>query len=383
MALMISLVALSIDAILPALPDIGNDLGVRRPNDSQLTISFLFLGMAFGQMIYGPVSDTTGRKPTIYAGLAIFIAGCLISIFATSFTLMLSGRVLQGVGVAGPRIVALALVRDQYEGRAMARVMSFIMAVFIIVPAVAPAIGQGLLLVANWQAIFVSFLALALVALVWFAVRQPETLPPARRVRFSWKRIGLGIREVCLDRIAFGYTITAGIIFGAFLGYLSSAQQVFQGSYGLGTRFPLYFAVLAIAVGGSMYANAYLVMRFGMRLLTDWALSAVAVLSVGFFVIAYWLGGIPPFWAFMAYFILAFFGIGILFGNLNAMAMEPLGHIAGIGAAVIGSLSMAISMPLGLLIGRAYDGTVLPLVGGFATLGIAAWIVAHWTAPEP
>lgn len=379
MAVMISLVALSIDTILPALPAIGSDLNVVRPNGSQLTVSLLFLGMACGQLFYGPVSDSVGRKPAIYAGLAIFIAGCLISLFSTSFPVMLGGRFLQGIGVAGPRIVAVALVRDQYQGRAMARVMSFIMAVFIVVPAVAPAIGQALLWVAHWRAIFVAFLVLALVALVWFALRQPETLPVERRASFSLPRILRGVREVCLDRTALGYSITSGLIFGAFVGYLSSAQAVFQGSYGLGNQFPAFFAVLALSVGGATYVNAHLVMRFGMQLLSGWAVRGISVISISFLAITFWQGGLPPFWAFMSYFVVAFFGIGILFGNLNALAMEPLGHIAGIGAAVVASLSLGISMPLGMFIGLAYDGTVLPLVGGFAVLGVAAWMVMGWT----
>ena len=184
-ALMISLVALSIDAMLPALPAIGAELGVRQANDAQLVISALFLGLAIAQMVYGPLSDSFGRKPVIYAGFAIFIAGCLLSILASGLEVMLLGRFLQGIGAAGPRIVTMALVRDQYSGRAMARIMSLAMAVFIMVPVLAPAIGQAILLVAHWRAIFGMLLAVALIALVWFALRQPETLPPARRAPFS------------------------------------------------------------------------------------------------------------------------------------------------------------------------------------------------------
>jgi DHA1 family bicyclomycin/chloramphenicol resistance-like MFS transporter len=178
LAMMISLAALSIDAMLPALPEIGRDLGVQRDNDIQLIISFLVFGMAVGQLFYGPLSDSTGRKPAVLTGFALFISGCLISIFATNFPVMLTGRFLQGIGIAGPRSLTVALVRDQLEGRAMARVMSLVMAVFLIVPAIAPAMGQALLMVANWRAIFGAFLVQALIASAWFAIRQPETLPP-------------------------------------------------------------------------------------------------------------------------------------------------------------------------------------------------------------
>lgn len=377
-ALMISLVALSVDAMLPALQEIGGDLGVQRPNDAQLIISALFLGMAVGTMIYGPVSDSAGRKPPIYVGFALFILGCLLSAAATSFPVMLAGRFLQGLGAAGPRIVMIALVRDGYEGRAMARIMSLVMAVFILVPALAPAIGQGILLVAHWRAIFGVLLGLALVSLVWFGFRQPETLMPNRRTPFSLLHIGRAIYETCTNRTAFGYTIAAGLIFGAFIGFLNSAAQIFQGQYGLGKLFPLYFSVLALSIGSAALVNSRLVMRFGMRRLSSLALSGLSGLSLVFFAIAWAATGAPPLWALMAYLITAFFCIGILFGNFNALAMDPLGHIAGVAASVIGSLTTFISLALGTVIGQSYDGTVLPLVGGFAALGIGSFAVMRW-----
>jgi len=379
MAFMIALVALSIDAMLPALSEIGHDLGVQRANDNQLIISLLILGMSVGQMIYGPLSDSTGRKPAIYAGVGLFMIGCLFSILATSFSVMLIGRVLQGLGVAGPRIVTIALVRDQYEGRAMARVMSFVMAVFILTPALAPSLGQALVLLAHWRAIFGAFLGLSLIAVIWFALRQPETLAPAQRQPFSLKRIGRAIREICFNRLAFGYTIATGLVMGAFLGYLNSAQQIFQTQYGLGTRFPLYFSALALAIGSASIVNARLVTQYGMRALTGRALQTLGGLSLAFFAIAYGLGGQPPLWALMTYFLISFFCIGMLFGNLNALAMETLGHIAGVGAAVVGSLSTFMAVLLGLLIGQSYNGTVLPLVGGFAILSATSLLVMRWT----
>ncbi len=377
MALMSSLVALSIDAMLPALPDIGAELGVAEANDNQLVLSVLFLGLAVGQMIYGPVSDAVGRKPAIYAGLALFVVGCLLSIFATDFNTMLAGRFLQGIGAAGPRIVTIALIRDGYEGRAMARIMSFVMAVFILVPTLAPALGQLVLLVAHWRGIFVCFLLLALLAFAWFAVRQPETLPPAKRIPFSVGGLFASIAETCGNRKALGYTIAGGLIFGAFVGYLNTSQQMLQQQYGLGTQFALYFAVLALAIGGASFINAKLVMKYGMRLLSRWALQVSCVLSIGFLVVAVVTSGHPPLWALMTYFMAAFFCMGLLFGNFNALAMEPMGHIAGVAAAVIGSLTTFISLFLGTVIGRFYDGTVVPLVAGFAVLGIASYVVMH------
>ena len=285
-ALMISLVALSIDAMLPALREIGDDLGAHGENEPQLVITALFVGLAVSQLLFGPLSDSIGRKPAIYLGMTLFILGCLMSIFATSFAVMLAGRVLQGFGAGGPRTVIVALVRDQYEGRAMARIMSLVMAVFILVPALAPALGQGIIYIAHWRGIFVLFLGLGLIGVVWFAIRQPETLPPGRRAPLSVRGIALAIREVCLNRVALGYTVSAGLIFGAFIGYLTTSQQIFQELYGTGEMFPVYFAVLSLAIGGAAYVNARLVMRYGMRKLSWTALLVLSALSVAALVVA-------------------------------------------------------------------------------------------------
>jgi DHA1 family bicyclomycin/chloramphenicol resistance-like MFS transporter len=379
MALMMSLTAMSIDAILPALPEIGQDLSVQRPNDNQLIVSLLIFGMAVGQMVYGPLSDSLGRKSTIYIGFGIYIAGCLLSLTAPLFSIMLAGRIFQGLGAAGPRIVTMAIVRDQYEGRAMARVMSFVMTVFILVPVIAPSFGQAILLVASWHAIFIAFIALALIAVTWFAIRQPETLAPARRIRFSPRRIIKGVREVCSIRVSFGYSIAAGFVFGSFIGYLNSAQQIFQGLYGLGVQFPLFFGLTAFSIGSALLLNARLVMKFGMRLLTRRALTGISILSSFYFAIAWISNGSPPFWSLIVYLMVTFFGFGILFGNLNAIAMEPLGHIAGVGAAVVGSLSTLISVPISILIGQCYNETVIPLIGGFSILSIISFFTIRLT----
>lgn len=378
LAMMMGLAALSTDAMLPALSDIGKELAVQQENTKQLIVSILFLGLAFGQIAYGPLSDSVGRKPTIYAGYGLFITGCLLSIAAPSFPVMLVGRFFQGIGIAGPRSVSMALVRDQYEGRAMARVMSFVMAIFIIVPAIAPTFGQTILLIAHWRAIFGAFLLIALITVIWFGLRQPETLPKDRRKPFLWKTIFEATREVFANRVSLGYTLCAGLISGAFLGYLNSAQQILQEQYGLGTRFPLYFGAIALAIGGASYLNSSLVMRYGMRALSSWALLALSGLSITFSAVSFMLAGSPPLAALMIYFITAFFCVGLLFGNLNSIAMEPLGHIAGVGAAVVGSLSTFMSVPLGILIGQSYNGTVLPLVGGFAILGVISIAIMRW-----
>jgi len=378
MATLTALVALSIDMILPALPAIGATLGVERANDNQLIVSLLFLGFGIGQLFYGPLSDATGRKPAAYVGLALFTIGCVLALLSKSFALLLAGRFLQGVGVAGPRTITLALVRDRFEGRAMARVMSLIMAVFILVPVVAPALGQAVLGVSGWRTIFAIYLAMGLIALVWFAIRQEETLPSNRRIPFSVGRMGAAAREVVTTRRSVGYTLAAGYMFGAFLGYLISAQQILQQQYALGIQFPLYFAILAIAIGGASLVNASLVMRYGMGALTRWSLRGISAVSIAFAAVAGAVAGHPPLWMLMTYLMVSFFGIGLLFGNLNALAMQPLGHIAGTGAAIVGATSMLISLALGTWIGQSYNGTVLPLVVGFAVLSACSLIAAWW-----
>lgn len=377
-SLMMSLTALSIDAMLPALPQIGADLQVQSANSRQLVVSAIFLGLAAGQLFFGPLSDKTGRKPAIYGGLSLFIVGSLVSVFALNFPMMLVGRLLQGAGVSAPRAVGLALVRDRYEGRAMARVMSFVMTIFILVPMIAPTFGQALLHFSGWRSIFGSFILLALITLAWFALRMPETLAPENRAPFSLQRIIAATREILRIRPALGYTVTAGLISGAHLGYLSSAQQIFQEQYELGDLFPTYFAIIALSIGFASFLNARLVMRFGMRFLVRWSLIAILGLSLIALGIALVAGGQPPLWILMAYLMMIFFGIGVLFGNQNALAMEPLGHMAGIGAAIVGSLSTFISVPMGMIIGQSYNGTILPLVVGIAVLSGISLIVVHW-----
>lgn len=378
-SLLMSLTALSIDAMLPSLAQIGRDLNVANPNSRQLVISMIFFGLAFGQLFFGPLSDSIGRKPALYLGMATFMLGAIVSMLTPTFTILLFGRMLQGVGASAPRAVTLALVRDRYEGRAMARVMSFVMTVFILVPMIAPSIGQAILHFSGWRAIFGSFVVLTVIILVWFALRMPETLSTEDRVPFSIKRIIATMRGILNTRPALGYTIAAGLVSGAFIGYLNSSQQIFQEQYKLGDQFPLYFAALAAAVGLASFLNARFVMRYGMRLLVRRSLLFIFALSSVFLALALVTTDIQPLWLLMAYLLMVFFCIGIQFGNLNSLAMEPLGHVAGTGSAVIGALSTLISVLLGTLIGQSYNGTIVPLVIGLIVLSGLSLIVVRWS----
>lgn len=378
MALMMSIVALSIDALLPALEYIGDSMGVTHANDNQFLIGSLFIGMAFGQLLFGPLSDSVGRRRSMMLGYSVFFIGSLLALVANDFDTMVMGRFLQGFGVAAPRVLSTAIVRDLYEGRAMARVMSFVMMIFIIVPMLAPMFGQLILTMANLQAIFVAIALIGLISLGWYLLRQGETLAAEDRADFTVTRTMHALKVIFTNRSAFGYTIAAGIITGPFIFYRSSAQQLFQKTYQLGQWFPLYFAGLAFAFGLSSFINGKQVMKFGMHRIVRFALTVMTTTLSLFIIIAWWFNGMPALWITTSFMLLTFFCIGLLFGNLNALAMEPLGQIAGIGAAVVGSLSTFISATLAVIIGQYFNGTVYPLVVSFSIAGVTTLALMRW-----
>jgi MFS transporter, DHA1 family, multidrug resistance protein len=382
-AAMFSLVALSIDAMLPALADIAESMGVAGTNQAQLVVAVMLFGLGVGQLFYGPVSDSYGRRKPIYVGFAIFLIGSVVCLFANDMPTLLTGRFIQGLGVAGARIVTVAIVRDLFEGAAMARVMSFVMTVFILVPALAPMIGQGILLFAGWRAIFVMLLAQSLIVLIWFSIRLDETLPPERRYAFSLRRNWRATKEIFRNRHSFGYMLAAGFVFGAFIGFLSTVQQVFDVTFDRKIEFPFWFALMSLALGAASLTNAKLVMRFGMQKLSMSAVYiSTAVSAVFLILLLTQLDHNPPFWSVIVYLMITFFFFGILFGNLNALAMEPLGHIAGVGASVVGAGTSVISSPLGVIVGQQFNGTVVPLVAGFAVYSSFAILTMIWASKK-
>ncbi|MCH2023028.1 MAG: multidrug effflux MFS transporter [Saprospiraceae bacterium] len=378
MAMMMSLTALAIDAMLPALSIIGTDLGVKNANDNQLIISSLFFGLAIGQLFYGPLSDSKGRKLPLYWGLIVFLIGSVISICSTSLVLMLTGRVIQGFGLASPRTVSLAMIRDQFEGREMARVMSFVMMIFIFVPIIAPSLGQLILLISNWKTIFISFILMAILILLWFSLRMHETLPKDKRVPFSFNRIFKAVSEIFHNRIAMTYMLTAGFISSPFIAFLNSSQQIFQVQYNLGKQFPLYFAFIALTVGVASFFNGKMVIIYGMQKMIKSAVFTLVLIALFFLIITSQISGDVSLWMTMLYLVMTIFCIGILFGNLNSLAMQPLGHIAGIGSAIIGAISTFISVSFGTLISMQYNGTVFPLVIGFLVFGSISMCLIFW-----
>ncbi|MDO6563795.1 multidrug effflux MFS transporter [Amphritea sp. 1_MG-2023] len=375
-ALLMSIVAISIDALLPALGVIGNALGATTANQSQWLISLLFLGMAIGQLICGPLSDALGRKPILFGGFSIYLVGTLICYQANSLEIMMLGRFIQGLGVAGPYISAISLVRDLYHGSQMARIMSLVMMIFVLVPAIAPTLGQVIMFLADWRGIFELYLVYAAILILWILFRLKETLAKQHRIPFTRTGFSEGFKEVLSNRITASYTVCMGLFFGSFIGYLNSAQQIFQVQFNTANLFSVYFGALALLLGFSSLINARIVEQHGAKHIAFRAIFTVVLASI-LFLSLHALVTITL-WMFLCYAGTFFFCFGFLFGNVNALAMEPMGHVAGIASAVIGSVSSIMSMLIGTLIGQMYDNTLIPMTTGFALFGTIALGIMYW-----
>jgi MFS transporter, DHA1 family, multidrug resistance protein len=377
-AMLTALVAMSIDTMLPAVGQIATELGAANPNDRQFIVLAFFAGMMFGTLIFGPVSDSVGRKPAIYVGLVLFIAGALLCMVSTSFPMLIAGRLLQGVGAASPRIVSMAMVRDGAKGAEMARIMSFVMSVFMLVPIFAPTIGQLVLNIASWRYIFAGFVLAAIIVSIWLALRQAETLAPENRLEFSVAKLLDSAAQVIRNPVSLGYTLAVGFIFASFTTFLGTVQQIIGEQFNQGVWFSTWFGVLATGIAVSMTLNGIYVRQLGMRKLSQWALYAYLANWGLMLLLCFVCSGHPPFPVVIVLFYISFFVNGMIFGNYNAMAMEPMGHIAGMAAAVSGALSTFIAVVCGGLAGRFYDGTMFPITIAFVLFGILAFIFSEY-----
>lgn len=380
MALISALDAFSIDAMLPALSMIGEDLGVAVENRIQYVVTALFLGFSAGVMFYGFVADSIGRRKPVIFGFIIYISGSLLCIFATTYPALLTGRVLQGIGAAGPYVLAIAIVRDSYKGEAMARILSLIMIVFIGVPMIAPFLGQGVLLVAEWRMIFVILALYALCMIGWFWYRQPETLRPEHKTKLSVALISDAVVQVLTHPVTFRYVVMIGLLAGAFIAYLSTAQQIFQGMYELGTRFPVVIAALASLLGIGAYINARLVERFGAVTMVRAGAAVVIVTSSIFLAIYPELTELTPLPAYIIYNGVIIFCFAFLFGNTTSIALEPMGAIAGAASSIVNSLSTLIAIAVAALIGSMLDQSVHPIVIGYLIAAVLALLLS-FSAP--
>jgi len=372
MAAMAALDAFSIDAMLPALEQIGSELGVSVANHRQYVITFLFLGFSIGVLVYGFVADRFGRRLPAMAGFCIYLGGSLLCITADSFNVLLFGRVLQGLGAAGPYVLSVAIVRDLYQGRDMAQILSLIMMVFIGIPMIAPMIGQGVLEIAGWRTIFTVMFLYGGATLTWFWLRQAETLDPANCQSLSAATILQSVKEVLTHRQSLTYLMALAAVFGSFIAYLSTAQQVFQGIYQLGRYFPVVFASLASMFGIASWFNARWVHDVGSRKLVHYALLSIVLASVIFCLLPTGPSTSPPLWSFVLYMMVIMAGFAFLFGNITSLALEPMGHIAGAASSLVNSLSTAAAIALATLIGSRMDGNIYPIVVGFGVLCLIA-----------
>ncbi|MBL3594047.1 multidrug effflux MFS transporter [Rhodovulum sulfidophilum] len=373
-ALLFATVAFSIDAMLPALPEIGAELTPDNLNQAQFVVTSFMLGMGAGTLIMGPLSDCFGRKPVILGTAAAYMLGAAIAGLGQSLEWLLIGRVIQGFGAAGVRVVALAVVRDLYSGRDMAKIVSFVMTIFTILPALAPSVGAVVMAGFGWRGIFGSFLVFSLVSMGWFAFRQAETLPQENRRPMRPGPLLAAAREVVASPVARNATLVQTFIFAGFFGFLTSTQQIYDIYFDRADSFPLWFGVVALCAGSASFLNAMLVGRLGMRFMIRSALIGQFMLS-GLMMAAFWLHLLPG-WAEFPAFVLwsiTFFGMNALtIGNLNALAMEPLGHVAGMAASIIGAFATGVSALLAAPIGLLFDGTPRPLaIGCFLSVGVA------------
>jgi DHA1 family bicyclomycin/chloramphenicol resistance-like MFS transporter len=374
MAFLMANAALSIDAVLPGLNGIGASINVVSDNNLQLIITMILVGLGLGQLFFGTLSDSFGRKPMIYAGMVTFIVASLICVSADSLIVMLFGRVLQGVGLSAPRSISVSIIRDSYSGDNMARIMSFIAAIFIIVPMLAPLIGQLILDYYTWHYIFIFQIVFILFVMLWFALRQEETLKTENKRKFTGRLFVNGAIEFFSIKRTVIYTLISGLIGGCFFVYLSASKQVFQDQYGLTDMFGYVFAALAFSMGVASFLNSTLVLRFGMKKLATFFLVLFCLTSLTYNVL-FLNSENPSLTVIMIFFAVQFLSLGFVFGNIRSLAMEPIGHIAGVGAAINGFVSTLMAVPLAIFIGSFIKTTALPIFLGFTACGFIAIVL--------
>jgi DHA1 family bicyclomycin/chloramphenicol resistance-like MFS transporter len=367
--------ALAIDVMLPALPDIGRAYQLTTDNDRQLVITAYVALFGVAQLVYGPLADAFGRRSVLLWALAIFMLGSVLCVFAPTFELLLAARALQGVGAAATRVIAVAVVRDLTEGRRMAQVMSMATTVFMIVPIIAPGIGQLLLFVAPWRWIFAALLIYAVIVAAWTFVRLPETLAPENRRAFAPGAITSGYAMVLRDRLMLGYMAASTFLTACLFGYITCSEQIFGEVFDLGAAFPLAFAAIAISIG--TFSNSRIVMRFGMRRISTAAMLWFCAVALIHTLMAWAFG--DSFCQFMALMALGFLVFGLMTSNFSALAMTNMGHIAGSASALFGAVTATFGAILGALIARAFDGTTTPFLIGLTIAALGIITSVFWT----
>ena len=390
-AALMAVTPLGIDSMLPALPHIGRSLGVSNENHQQWVIAIYVFGFGAAQIVYGPLSDRFGRKAILVPSLSLFATLSILAGLASSFKLLLIARLFQGIAGASSRVLTISIVRDCYSGRQMARVMSTSFMVFLMVPVLAPSIGQGIMLVGSWRLIFFFLAAFALVVAALLSATIRETLHPEYRRPLSPRVIGQGVWRTLTDRSALGYTLAITLIFGALMGFINSIQQIFQDIFHAPSKFPLVFAGIGLSMAVAAFTNSRIVERLGTRKVSHSALlGMIAVSAIHSFVA--WTGHETVLSFALLQFATMFF-FGLLGSNFGSMAMENVGEIAGTASSVQGFVSTCGGVLLGLVIGQSFNGTALPLTLGYLVFGSLALLVvlitergrlfrAHHVAPQ-
>lgn len=376
MAMVAATVAFSIDAMLPALPEMGAALSPTNLNNAQLIITSFVLGMGIGTFFTGPLSDAFGRKPVMIGGAVVYILACIVAWQAETLEVMLAARIVQGLGAAGPRVVAMALIRDLYSGPQMARILSFVMIVFALVPALAPTIGHYIVLAFGWEAIFIAFILFSLSTTIWLLLRQPETLTEEKRRPLSVRALFSAIREMFAHRTARLSILIQTLTFGMLFNMLSSTQQVFDQTFGQGEVFHLWFGGIAVVAASSGFLNARLVMRLGMRaIIKAMYIAQIAITLVMIVVTLSTENYTLAFGIYVLWVLSNFFQAGLTIGNLNALGMEEMGHIAGMAASVIAAVSTIGAVFIAVPIALQFDGTPLPIaIGTLVCAVLALWL---------
>lgn len=378
-----ALTAISIDLMLPAFGEMRAAFDMD-PDSSAIsaTVTALFVGLAVAQIFYGPLSDHFGRRPVLFVGFSLYAIGAAGSALAPSFGLLLASRFLWGTGAAGARVVSLAIIRDRYRGDEMARIMSLLMAVFILVPVLAPSIGSAIISFLPWQGVFWFCVVYAGGITLWCLLRLPETLDPEARLPLQFDRVVAAARTVVTQRSAMAYTAALTLLFGVFSSYLASSQVIVDDVFGLDDRFPLIFGGLAAVMGVAALGNASFVERFGARRIVGIVLKVYVGAGVGLLTLAQVTDGTPGFWAFAAFVALLLFCNALLTPNLNTLAMAPMGAMAGTASALIGTAQIGGGALIGSFLDNAYDGTVTPLAVGFVGVGVLSWLVVRWGSTD-
>ncbi|AKS46056.1 MFS transporter, DHA1 family, bicyclomycin/chloramphenicol resistance protein [Octadecabacter temperatus] len=376
MAMLTASIAFSIDAMLPALPDIGAELSPDNLNRAQLILTSFVLGMGIGTFFTGPLADRFGRKTVIVWGAVLYVTATIIAYFTTSLETMLAARLLMGIAAAAPRVAAVAMVRDLYSGREMARIMSFVMLVFSLVPALAPTLGAGIIALANWRVLFLAFAMFMSAMTLWMMLRQPETLAPENRRPLSMANLMAAVVEVFSHPTVRLATFVQTLSLGMLFSMLSSTQQVFDQTYGQGHTFHFWFGGIAVLASTASIVNARFVRRLGMRPIIKAMFIAQILISVG--MLAVMMLGLPNRIELLFYAlwnVSVFFQAGLTLGNLNALALEPMGHIAGSAASIVTATATVGAVIIAIPIGLSFDGTPLRLAIGILVCAFLAFLL--------